>query len=246
MARDLLEEQTPLVLHVVDAKNLDRMLPFTCNLEAGLPTILIVNILDEAGTVRDESIRNYWRKDLASRSGYYFDYGIRVLTEARQRNTAQAAQFSYSAAIETAVVEIASLLKGEYGISRRAVAALLVQSDESLLELVEKREGRSRAEQIRAICHGLEQALGEPVGYLMAQERRSRAAEMLVDVIQRQDRRQFAVMACWSGLQCTIYGLPFLLRSYIMVCTKWSGYSAPVRWWISWNRRYSSALLIPS
>jgi ferrous iron transport protein B len=45
----LLEEQPVAVIHVVDAKNLERMLPFTLQLiEAGLPVLLVVNIIDEA------------------------------------------------------------------------------------------------------------------------------------------------------------------------------------------------------
>lgn len=47
--RILLEERPRLVLHVVDAKNLPRMLPLTLQLiEAGLPLLLVVNLLDEA------------------------------------------------------------------------------------------------------------------------------------------------------------------------------------------------------
>jgi ferrous iron transport protein B len=47
--RILLDEQPRLVLHVVDAKNLPRMLPLTLQLiEAGLPVLLVVNLLDEA------------------------------------------------------------------------------------------------------------------------------------------------------------------------------------------------------
>jgi len=38
-----------IVLHVIDAKNLERMLPFTLQLiEAELPVILVLNIMDEA------------------------------------------------------------------------------------------------------------------------------------------------------------------------------------------------------
>src|SRR5690349_1454491 len=48
----LLDEQADVVLHVVDAKNLERMLPFTLQLvEAGFPTVLAVNMLDEAERV---------------------------------------------------------------------------------------------------------------------------------------------------------------------------------------------------
>lgn len=45
----LLEEEAEVVLHVVDAKNLERMLPLTLQLiEAELPVVLVVNMMDEA------------------------------------------------------------------------------------------------------------------------------------------------------------------------------------------------------
>ena len=45
----LLEEKPEVILHVVDAKNLERMLPLTLQfIEAGLPTILDLNMMDEA------------------------------------------------------------------------------------------------------------------------------------------------------------------------------------------------------
>jgi len=45
----LLEEHPELILHMIDAKNLERMLTFTIQLiEAGLPTILVLNMMDEA------------------------------------------------------------------------------------------------------------------------------------------------------------------------------------------------------
>ncbi|MEN3002663.1 MAG: FeoB small GTPase domain-containing protein [Armatimonadota bacterium] len=46
--RILLQERPDLVLHVVDAKNLARMLPLTLQLiELGIPTILVLNMMDE-------------------------------------------------------------------------------------------------------------------------------------------------------------------------------------------------------
>ncbi|WP_422447896.1 FeoB small GTPase domain-containing protein [Thermoanaerobacterium sp. DL9XJH110] len=45
----LLEEEPDIVVHVADAKNLERMLSLTLQLkEAGLPVILVVNMMDEA------------------------------------------------------------------------------------------------------------------------------------------------------------------------------------------------------
>ena len=48
----LMTEMPDLVLHVVDAKNIDRMLPMTLQLiEAGFQVILVLNIMDEAETL---------------------------------------------------------------------------------------------------------------------------------------------------------------------------------------------------
>jgi len=45
----LLREHADIVLHVIDAKNLERMLVFTLELvEAGLPVALVINMMDEA------------------------------------------------------------------------------------------------------------------------------------------------------------------------------------------------------
>lgn len=47
--RILIYEKPHIVLHVLDAKNLERMLSFTLQLiEAGLPIMLILNMMDEA------------------------------------------------------------------------------------------------------------------------------------------------------------------------------------------------------
>lgn len=50
VARRLLVSKKPdLVLHVIDAKNIERMLPLTLQLiEAGFKTILVLNMMDEA------------------------------------------------------------------------------------------------------------------------------------------------------------------------------------------------------
>jgi ferrous iron transport protein B len=47
--RILIYEKPHIVIHVMDAKNLERMLTFTLQLiEAGLPAILVLNMMDEA------------------------------------------------------------------------------------------------------------------------------------------------------------------------------------------------------
>jgi len=61
----LLREKLSIVIHIVDAKNLERMLPLTLQLiEANLPVILVLNIIDEAEKIGMKiNIRNL-EKDL--------------------------------------------------------------------------------------------------------------------------------------------------------------------------------------
>lgn len=48
----LLKESPDVVIHIIDAKNLERMLPLTLQLiEAGLPVVLALNIIDEAENI---------------------------------------------------------------------------------------------------------------------------------------------------------------------------------------------------
>lgn len=142
VARDmLLNERPDVVLHVIDARNIERMLPMTLQLiEAGLPVILVVNILDEA-----------------ERLGLRFDLhlleeklGIPVVGAAVRRRRGlkeiraaivgfdpnQKAVFDYAVDLERDISRITACLGGRYGLAARAVALLLMQRDESLTGLV--------------------------------------------------------------------------------------------------------------
>ncbi|EDX74414.1 hypothetical protein MC7420_3938 [Coleofasciculus chthonoplastes PCC 7420] len=78
VSRDLLlSEPVDLVIHVVDAKNLGRMLPLTFQLiEAGLPVLLAVNMIDEAEQLGIEIHRDHLEMEL----------GIPVVTMAAALN----------------------------------------------------------------------------------------------------------------------------------------------------------------
>ena len=78
VARDLLlKEPIALALHVVDGKNLGRMLPLTFQLiEASLPVMLAVNMMDEAQQLGIEIKGEHLEKEL----------GVPVVTLAAARN----------------------------------------------------------------------------------------------------------------------------------------------------------------
>lgn len=61
----LLKERPDMVIHVVDAKNLERMLPLTLQLiEAKLPVLLALNIIDEAEKIGMKINLHHLEKEL--------------------------------------------------------------------------------------------------------------------------------------------------------------------------------------
>lgn len=142
----LLLEDAHVVVHVLDARNIERMLPMTLQLiEAGLPVVLVVNILDEA-----------------ERSGMKFDLPLlqeklgipvigaairnkRGLKEVREAIAESGEKhrpcFGYSSDLEKDIAKISNTLNGSYRLDRRALALLLLQKDAEILDLVRQAEG---------------------------------------------------------------------------------------------------------
>jgi len=156
----LLNEKPDVVLHVLDARNLERMLAMTVQLiEAGLPVVLVVNIMDEA-----------------ERMGLSFDLpllqqrlGIPVIAAATARKrgieeiktaidqfgTSCGLPIHYSRLLEGDIAYLSSMMQGSYVLSRRALALLLLQGDEEVTGIVEKEEGDrylALAEKVREIA----------------------------------------------------------------------------------------------
>jgi len=143
--RILFEEDPYVVLHVVDARNLERMLPMTIQLiEAGLPVMLLVNIIDEAeriGMRIDTSL-------LAEKLGVPVigaaigrKRGVSDLRRALADYSQRRSTFVYAADLEQDLQKVAGLLRGDYRLEPRSLALLLLQRDEELLDRVRIVEG---------------------------------------------------------------------------------------------------------
>ncbi len=147
VAREILLKESPdIVIHVLDARNLERMLAMTLQLiEAELPVILVVNIMDEAE-------RMGLKIDIPLLSS---KLGIPVIGAAAakkrgiqeiRRNIANFHQegnvrFAYNKRLENDIEEIAGLVKGDYRISHKALTLLLLQRDDEIGGLVKDAEG---------------------------------------------------------------------------------------------------------
>ncbi|HLD56108.1 MAG TPA: ferrous iron transport protein B [Candidatus Omnitrophota bacterium] len=158
VARSILIKENPyLVIHVVDAKNLERMLPFTLQLlEASLPTILVLNMMDEAersGVTIDIS-------KLEKELGIPVVGAVSTTGEgmAELKNRIQkfrAKEYEYripiDGPIEAALNETEKLLNGEYAVSRRLIGHLILQGDQEVGALVGEKQPEIvyRLEEIR-------------------------------------------------------------------------------------------------
>ncbi|MDD2900097.1 MAG: ferrous iron transport protein B [Desulfuromonadaceae bacterium] len=149
VAREILLHETPdVVLHVLDARNLERMLAMTIQLiEANLPVILIVNIMDEAERMGLKIDLELLQQRLGIPVIGAATARKRGLDEIRSAISSYATQqrverrFPYGRTLEHDISEVVGCMEGEYILSRSSLAILLLQQDEEIIELVRHREG---------------------------------------------------------------------------------------------------------
>ena len=143
--RILFEEDPHVVIHVVDARNLDRMLPMTIQLvEAGLPVLLLVNIIDEAERVGmriDTALLDEKLGIPVIGAAVGRKRGLGELRQAIAEYQPRRATFAYAADLERDIQRVAGLMRGDYRLESRSLALLLLQRDEELLERVRVEEG---------------------------------------------------------------------------------------------------------
>lgn len=147
VAREILLNESPdIVIHVLDARNLERMLNMTLQLiEAGLPVILVVNIMDEADRLGVNIDIPLLRKKLGIPVIGAATTKKRGVQEIRKNiinfDSARHAGFSYNKRLENDIAEISPLLKSDYRLSRKSLALLLLQRDDEIAGLVKRAEG---------------------------------------------------------------------------------------------------------
>ncbi len=229
--RILLEEQPDVVVHVVDAKNVERMLPMTLQLiEAGLPVILDLNLMDEADRLGVQVDAAALERTL----------GIPVLTTAlalgrgtahlkekiaaylREHpkinpSTISLARIEYHSAIEEALAEMEALLSGSYQLSRRMVALLLLQGDAEVTSLVMEQEGQSAAKIVQ-IAEAAAARFGQPISYIVARKQREVAQRFLQPALTLPEHHVTGFTERLSNAMMNpLTGIPILLLALFML-----------------------------
>ncbi|HOI15376.1 MAG TPA: ferrous iron transport protein B [Geobacteraceae bacterium] len=151
VAREILLHESPdVVLHVLDARNLERMLAMTIQLiEAGLPVVLVINIMDEAERMGISIDIPLLQEKLGIPVVGAAAAKKRGLPELKEiivgYERSKRAVFGYGKRLEADLMEIMALMAGSYTISKKSLALLLLQRDEEVAGIVRETEGAEYA-----------------------------------------------------------------------------------------------------
>ncbi|RII28205.1 MAG: ferrous iron transport protein B [Geobacter sp.] len=218
VAREILLNEAPdVVLHVLDARNLERMLAMTIQLiEAELPVVLVVNIMDEAERIGLKIDLELLRKRLgipvigaatARKRGLE---EIRKAVAEYRRESASSQRFNYSRLLENDIGVVAGLMRGEYVLSRRALALLLLQQDEEIIELVRGNEGDGYGainEKVREIAFQRRESFHLDLSL----ERKEIVRKLIQDVFSAPEKRVVTWAERFSNLSIKpMTGIPLL------------------------------------
>lgn len=212
----LLDEPLDLVIHVVDARNLERMLTMTVQLiEAGLPVFLVVNIMDEAERLGITIDIPLLQKKLGIPVVGAAVKRKRGLAEIRDTilhyHRAETTLPPYSKRLEGDIKEVAELLQEKLNLSPKAVSLLLLQRDQEIMDLVQVREGEHFAT-IENKIRDKAYARRESFHLDLSLERRKITEKLLEDVFKAPDKRKTTLsgkLSHWTVRPLT--GVPLLL-----------------------------------
>jgi ferrous iron transport protein B len=214
VTRKLLEgEHADIIIHVIDAKHIRRMLPMTLQLlEAGLPVIVVLNIMDEAE-------RLGMRFDLRRLSGMLGipvigaaaakRMGLKELLQAiRGFGKRKQADFSYQEDIEQCIEDLSIRLKEKYGTWSRIFVLFFLQGDQLTSTALSKEhdflEFKAKREQI-AEKHD------QPLDYVITLERQKMADKLVKQVLWQGQNRQSSFLSYLGRLaREPLTGIPIL------------------------------------
>jgi ferrous iron transport protein B len=238
VARDILLQERPgVTLHVVDAKNLERMLPMTLQLiEAGQPVILVCNLMDEAERVGMKIDTTALEQTLGiqvvptalaiGRGADHLKEVVSSFLNGKFHTTtcanceskpAQPAVIQYPPVIEDALHQIESQMYGSYQLTKRAIAVLLLQNDAGVAALVKTQEG-PRYEDIQAIVTSTQDRFSQPLSFVIARYQREAAGRILHKILTQPERHvsHFAEKLSEATMN-PLTGIPLLLLALYLL-----------------------------
>ncbi len=207
-----------VIVNVLDAKNIERMLPLTLQLiETGLNVIVVLNMMDEAKrkginidfnglskllsvpvipavSIKKEGIKDILENIISYRANKEF-------------------QIPYDEEINNAIEQVSGFLKSSYAISKRLVSVLLLQSDFDVYNYVLEKEGKDIVDKIENIRRELSTFYKASIDYILAQERQLLSYDICKRFISIKEQKEESRTVRFIS-QITVhplFGYPILL-----------------------------------
>ncbi len=225
--RLLLEEKPDIVLHVVDARNLRRMLPMTLQLlEAGFPVVLALNMMDESEELGFSYDLDELRRRLkipviatAASGGRGMQELANALAEKLENHKCEAPDCSsppddmkYDSSIEQAIRKIEKIIGSPLAIGPRALALLLLQEDEESFALIRQKVSADAEARARKIVEEIHSKYSQPLSIVLAMQRQAYANEIISRVVREPETlRPWKYEWLSRLLMRPASGIPFLL-----------------------------------
>jgi ferrous iron transport protein B len=217
VARSILWEERPdVIVHIVDAKNLERMLSLTLQLlEADLPVILVLNIMDEAERLGIEIDFERLKKELnipvvgtVFTTGRGLDDLKKIITKYTK---SQGPVVKYEDRIENAIVNIEEQMMCDYTLSKRAMALFLLQGDSEVKDIVSEKE-KENFSKIEDIVNNTTRRYSMPVRYMVTMKRYSFAGKMVESTFSQKTETKVDLREKLSrAMMNPLTGIPILL-----------------------------------
>ena len=225
----LLQNKPDFVLHVVDARNLKRMLPLAMELsETGLRVILVVNMMDEA---EKEGISIDTEK-LSRETGIPVVPTVAVTGRGVNRILNNIMNYrrnnhhnviSFENTIEERMGDIQEMLDGRYSVHGRSLAQLLMQDDEDARNMVRKAQP-DNYEAIRGIVENTRKEVNESLIYLMKIRIHDEAERISDEVTAQVKKKRLRIGDKLSSLMTRpLTGVPIMLVILYLVFYKFVG-----------------------
>jgi ferrous iron transport protein B len=219
----LLKEKPDVVLQLVDAKNLERMLPLTFQLvEADLPLILDLNLMDEAERVGMKINVKLLEKKLgipvvttvATTGKGMKNLESRVAAYVNDKNQSMLRtkiKIDFGDVLEKTLGKIESILKNEYILSKRSIGLLLLQGDNEIRNLVRKYEGE-RYNAVIDVVKDAQSYFSQPLNYVITMRRNQKTQEIMEETVSAPSKLRIDFREKLSRMMMKpLTGIPILL-----------------------------------
>lgn len=186
VARDiLLRDEEKKIIQVIDSKNLHRGLMITTQLaEMGLPISIGLNMwdetLDRGMSINTDKLQEILGVDLVKTIATQ-KYGINALRNSVNSVRVPKTSIYYGEAIEEGIKRIEELLPDNLVVRKRAIAIMLLSSDEDLEETLNL--DNQVLETVRRIRNEVQSQYGHPLSYMIIRKRSEYVHDLLKGVV---------------------------------------------------------------